>query len=100
VTSPVVFRRRSQHDLAAGYDWYQEQRPGLGEEFLAEVLATLKSVERFPELFAHVHGEVRRSVVARFPFAVFYVIEPQRVVVLRVLHTARDPRLWPRSRRR
>lgn len=80
------------------FDWYEEQRSGLGEEFLSVVQATFKSIETCPELFAFVAGEIRRAVMSRFPFAVFYVVETHRVVVLRVLHTARDPRVWPRPR--
>jgi len=30
----------------------------------------------------------------RFPYGIFYVVEPQRIVVLAVLHTARDPQVW------
>jgi hypothetical protein len=40
MTLPVVFRRHFQHDLAAGFDWYEEQRSGLGEEFLSAVELT------------------------------------------------------------
>ena len=43
---------------------------------------------KHPALDIRIHG-----------YMLFYVIEPRRIVVLRVLHTARDPRLWPRSRR-
>lgn len=50
-------------------------------------------------MFAFVHADVRRAVVARFPFAVFYSVEPKRVVILRVLHSARNPGLWPRLNR-
>ncbi|MGH8582095.1 MAG: type II toxin-antitoxin system RelE/ParE family toxin [Gammaproteobacteria bacterium] len=100
MTLPVVFRRRVQSDLAAAFDWYEGQKAGLGEGFLSAVQSTFISVEFYPEMFASVHGEVRRAVVSRFPFAVFYVVEPKSVVVLRVLHTARDPELWPRSRRK
>jgi plasmid stabilization system protein ParE len=50
-------------------------------------------------MFAAVHGEVRRAILSNFPYAVFYRIEARRVVVLAVLHTARDPKLWPRPRR-
>lgn len=98
MTLPVVYRRRVQHDLAAAFDWYEEQRARLGEEFLSAVQSTFKSVEFYPETFASVHDEVRRAIVPRFPFAVFYVVESRRIVVLRVLHTARDPTLWPRPR--
>ena len=96
MTLPVVFRRHFQQDLGAGFDWYEEQRSGLGEEFLSSVQSTLRSIEQFPEMFVSIHRDVRRAIVSRFPFAVFYVIESRRVVVLRVLHTARDPKLWPR----
>ncbi len=37
MTLPVVYRRRVQHDLAAAFDWYEEQRTWLGEEFLSAV---------------------------------------------------------------
>lgn len=92
---PVVYRRKVGRDLANGRAWYDGQRAGLGEEFLAAVDAVFETIERFPDIFARVHGEVRRAVVSRFPYAVFYRIEPERIVVLAVLHTARDPRLWP-----
>jgi plasmid stabilization system protein ParE len=99
MTLPVVFRRRFQQDLAGGFDWYEGQRPALGEEFLAAVQTALKSVERYPEMFLAVHGEVRRAIVPRFLFAVFYLVEAERIVVLRALHTARDPKLWPKPRK-
>ena len=95
---PVVFRRRFQLDVAGGFDWYEEQRPGLGEEFLAAVQTALKSVELYPDMFLCAHGEVRRAIVPRFPFAIFYLVESRRVVILRALHTARDPKLWPKPR--
>jgi len=63
------------------------------------VNASLDAIERFPEMFVVVHGDVRRAVVAKFPYAVFYRVEPRQIVVLAVLHTARDPRVWPRSRK-
>ena len=98
MTLPLVFRRRFKIDLTAGFDWCEEQRSGLGEYFLSAVQATLTSIELQPEMFVAVHGEVRRAIVSRFPFAIFYLVEPKRVVVLRLLHTARDPSLWPRPK--
>lgn len=96
---PVVYRPRVGIDLAAAFDWYEEKRLGLGEEFLSAIQSTLRAIELRPEMFASVHSDVRRAVLSRFPFAVFYVLEAHRVVVLRVLHTMRDPRIWPRYRR-
>lgn len=99
MTLPVVFRRRVQHDLAGAFDWYEQQRARLGEEFLSAVQSTFQTIELYPELFESIHGEVRRAIVPRFPFAVFHIVESRRAVVLRVLHTARNPALWPLPRR-
>jgi plasmid stabilization system protein ParE len=96
---PVVYRRRVGEDLAAAHAWYEGQRTGLGEEFLARINASFDAIEQFPGRFAVVHGEVRRAFVSRFPYAVFFQVEPSRVVILTVLHTARDSKLWPRSGR-
>ena len=91
----VVYRRKVGRDLARAYRWYEEQRAGLGEEFLAAVDRSFGAIEQFPEMFARVQGEVRRAILSRFPYAVFYRIDPRQVVVFTVLHTARDPKLWP-----
>lgn len=48
MTLPLVFRRQFQRDLAAGFDWYEQQRIGLGDEFVATVQSTLKNVELYP----------------------------------------------------
>ena len=97
---PVVFRRRVGQDLAAAYGWYEERRAGLGEEFLASIGKSFDAIENFPQIFALVRGEVRRAVSSEFPFAVFDRIELRQVVVLAVLHTARDPKSWPQPRNR
>jgi toxin ParE1/3/4 len=96
---PVVFRRAVARDLAAGFDWYETRRLGLGGEFLAAVNAAFRSLGGHPEMYSVALPGVRRILVSRFPYAVFYAEEPRRVVVLTVLHTARDPNLWPSRRR-
>lgn len=97
---PAVYRRKVGRDLAVAYGWYEVQRPGLGEEFLTAVEATFDAIEQVSEMFSRVHGEVRRANVSRFPYAVFYRVDPKRVIVLTILHTARDPKLWPQAKSR
>jgi toxin ParE1/3/4 len=93
---PIVFRRGVGRDMAAAFRWYEAQRAGLGEEFLAAARSSFQSIQSHPEMHALVHGDLRRIVLSRFPYAVFYTVQPRRVLVLAVLHTARDPEIWPR----
>ena len=82
-----------------GLGYYEEQVKGLGERFLTAIGSAFDAIERYPQMFAQVHGEVRRALLSQFPYGAFYRVESKRVVVLAVLHTARDPSLWPRPRR-
>lgn len=96
---PVVYLRKVGRDLASAFEYYEGQAAGLGDQFLGGIDAAFDAIGHYPEMFASVHREVRRALVARFPYAVFYRVEASRIVVLTVLHTARDPRLWPQSRK-
>ena len=77
---PVVYRRKVGRDLAGGFGYYEEQSKGLGEVFLGAVDSSFVAIERYPEMFARIHGEVRRALVSRFPYGIFYRIESKRVV--------------------
>lgn len=100
MTFELVFRKRVLKDVAAIIARYQEERLGLGDEFQTAVEVTFRGLTSYPERFAVVVGNVRRALVPRFPYAVFYAAEPKCVVLLRVLHTARNPSVWPSRGRR
>jgi len=99
MTRRFVVRARAERDLQSSLEWYESQQQGLGEEFLAAVRERLEAVRRFPESSPVLHRDVRRAIVSRFPYVIFYVVRPTVVSVLAILHQARDPAIWPRRTR-
>lgn len=84
--------------MRAAVEWYDEQQDDLGQEFVNELDASITRCADFPELHELVERPgVRRALLSRFPFAVFYHLEDDDLVILAVVHTARDPAFW-RSR--
>jgi plasmid stabilization system protein ParE len=94
----VAIRSRARDDIHSARDWYEERSPGLGSRFGAEVDAVMLSIGERPLIYAKIHHDVRRATTRRFPYAVYFIVEGQRVAVLRVLHQARDPREWQAAR--
>ena len=90
----LIFRPEAEADALEAYRWYNAQLPGLGEEFLAEIDSALEIIRANPELPQKLYREFRRVLTRRFPYAVFYALRDDRIVVFAVLHMARDPRLW------
>ncbi len=90
----LIIRPQAEADVLEAFRWYNEQVPGLGQEFLAELDRALKSIVEHPEANRKLYREFRRDLTRRFPYSVFYAIHGGRIVVFAVLHAARDPRLW------
>ena len=84
----------ARQDLADAFAWYERQSPGLGLEFLRSVEATVVSIQRHPQMYPIVLADYRRALVRRFPYVVFYEVEPERVVVYAVFHCSQDPKKW------
>ena len=96
MTWRLIVRPEAEKDLSEAYEWYETQVPGLGAQFVEEFVKTLESVHQFPESHAIVHRNVRRVLIHRFPYLVFYVIAEDTISVLGVLHASRDPQYWRR----
>jgi len=95
----LIIRDEAEADTSEAALWYQNQTPGLGDEFLAEVRAAIERVVENPLAHRRLRRrpEVRRVLTARFPYRVFYILRPDAIIVFRVLHGARHDREWRRS---
>jgi plasmid stabilization system protein ParE len=93
----VIIRPEAELDLLEAFCWYEEQQQGLGFEFNIVVDATLTSVARDPHLSQILYGNVRRSLLRRFPYGIFYVTSDTEVTVVAVFHARRDPKSWPEA---
>ena len=98
----LTLRAEAGADIREAADWYEGERPGLGRAFTRAVRALLATMarapERFPRAYGGMHEDVRRALLRRFPYAVYFVAEPDGVVVLACVHFRRDPQVW-QSRR-
>lgn len=91
MTLAVVIRPEAEQDLAEVQRWYDTERPGLGAEFRRVVGKALMAIAEFPLAAPQVFGEIRRKLLAGFPYGLFYKAEAKRIVILACIHAVRDP---------
>jgi plasmid stabilization system protein ParE len=84
----------AKSDVADAIAYYNSEEPGLGSQFAAEVRKTIERILQFPNAWTSLSKRVRRCQVNRFPYAVFYSLNNDIVVVIAVLHKHREPRTW------
>jgi hypothetical protein len=87
----ALLRVEAREELRQAALWYEEHRSGLGGEFLDDFLVTIELIESNPELYVEVDSHVRRALLRRFPYALFYSIEPTHIQVLAIMHCHENP---------
>jgi plasmid stabilization system protein ParE len=92
VSVAVRVSKRAAEDIAQAFQWYENERPDLGYRFMARVDETLERIAENPALFAPKIKDVRRALVDQFPYAIWYRLVDD-VVVIACIHTHRSPRV-------
>lgn len=87
---PIAYR-----DARDAKKWYNKQREGLGDEFKVEVNKEIQYIREYPEHYQVRYKQLRQSLVNRFPYLIFYILEEEnnRIVILGILHAKRNPEL-------
>ena len=93
----IDFRPHAEAEAVETRDWYEGRRHGLGAEFRAALEETVDRIVSNPFMYPRVHGDTRRAVLERFPYAVYFRLTGEDIVVLAV-HGRQNPRRW-QSRR-
>jgi len=70
--------------------WYESKQADLGRELLDEVDATFAAILEMPEKYPIAYAGLRRAVLHRFPYVVYFLSAPDVVTIFAVLHGRRD----------
>lgn len=92
---PVIFHREAEAEIRAAIAYYDEQREGLGSEFQDEVEKAADRIARMPGAFSPYGDEgLRKHVIPRFPYSIFYLELEEFIWVAAVAHQRRRPKYW------
>ncbi len=89
---PMIIKPRAAAMMQEAYWWYEEQKEGLGEDFLTELDSYFSKVKSNPEYFGKIRKDFRQVALKRFPYVIVYEIIKTEIVVFSVFHTKRNPR--------
>ena len=87
----VYVRRAAEFDVAEAQLWYEEQQAGLAAKFYNELSTVLDRLAETPLMYPVVYRDLRRTVLKRFPFLVWYRVEGSVVTVLACTHGKANP---------
>lgn len=90
----VIFTQAARVELVEAQDWYEGEATGLGRRFRQAIDALVERMGDNPRQFPTVFRNVRRALLRRFPYSLFFVIEDDALIVIACFHASRDPSHW------
>ncbi len=92
---PIRFMMEAAEELDAAIAWYEEQEIGLGREFRMEIEYLYELIQVFPGIGSHYQEtDLRRVVARRFPYVLYYLDNPDEILVVAIAHGKRRPSYW------
>ena len=90
----VSYRRDAVNEMIAASEWLDSQRPGSLRAFIDAVESIVDLIWTDPRRFAIEFQDVRMAPVPDYSYVIVYRIEPDRIRIVSVFHTSRDPAIW------
>lgn len=90
----VRIQPSAETDANNAANWYESQQFGLGIEFMLELDAAIERAGEMPEAYAELYQNVRRVLVRRFPYPVYFVLGSGVVEIFAILHQHQNPETW------
>jgi len=90
----VSFHELAEIELNDASFFFESKREGLGLRFLAAMEAAVTHIQEHPQASQVIISDIRRKVLRRFPYSIFYSIKPDRIRILAVASQKRRPFYW------
>lgn len=93
---PLRLSVEAKEEMQQAAAYYEDQKEGLGEEFLAELKRAAVRIQTMPNGWSKVSPRSRRCQLNRFPYGLIYAVLDEEILVLAVMHLSRRPEYWRR----
>lgn len=90
----VRFLSLARAEMDEAFAWYEEQAVGLGYEFLDALDQGVRLIASFPDSHQYAGKDLRRCLLNRFPYALYYGVDQGAIIVVAVAHLRRNPHYW------
>jgi toxin ParE1/3/4 len=81
-------------DFEKSYEYYFEENPKVAESFFRRINVSFKDIKQNPFTFPIAYKNVRKCVMKKFPFVIYYQIDISIIKVIAIFHTSRNPEIW------
>lgn len=88
------FHPEALEEYLGAVSYYADINPRLGKSFIEAIEFGLQNIRIYPKTWQIVTEDVRRHLIKRFPYGIYYCIEENWITIYAVMHMSRHPDYW------
>lgn len=91
----VIVLPKAQKEFQTAYDWYEEQKDGLGDKFILEIELSLSLIQKNPNHYPTKNNPLKEFVVKKYPFIITYKVNfsSKEILIASIFHAKRNLKL-------
>lgn len=90
----IELSNEAEVDFDKSYEFYFEDSPKVADTFFKQINLGFENIKQTPKSFPFTHKDVRKYVVKKFPFVIYYRIVDKTIQIIAIFHTSRNPEIW------
>lgn len=87
----LLISQNAFQELKESQDYYNLQQENLGNIFKNDIQKAINSIQNFPNLYPNITETIKRCLLHRFPFSIFYSVHKDTIIILSIAHQHRKP---------
>lgn len=91
----AIILEEAEKDIENAYIWYESLQINLGSAFFEKISEAIKNISNKPYQAQKIYKEVRRYIIKKFPFGVYYIAnsESNEIQIIAILHFKRNSKI-------
>jgi plasmid stabilization system protein ParE len=90
----IIQHPEATAELTEAGRFYEQKVRLLGAQFLDAVDDAVTVISAAPKRWPVIEDDVRRYLIPRFPYAIYYRVLPEEIRILAFKHHSRHPDYW------
>jgi len=87
----LIIATKAYNDIETARNWYDNQSSLAGDWFVDEINLYVRNITKNPYRYAMATASVRRCLLKKFPYKIFFSVKSDVVVILRIRHNKQKP---------
>jgi toxin ParE1/3/4 len=90
----IELSNEAEIDFDKSYEFYTLKSEKNSDNFYKSINSALNKICKSPSVNPKIYKEIRKLVLKKFPFVIYYQIDEMVIRIIAIFHTSRNPNIW------